>query len=257
MIFYFSGTGNTKYLAERIGEKLGEPLVGITDSLKEEKNVFTAEKGESIGFVIPVYFSGVPKCVKEFIEKMRLTLSGENYVFTALSCGGSTANAGKMLEKLLGKKGITVNAAYSAVMVDNYIPMYNIQTQEEADKKLLAINPKIYLLAEKIAEKKDGDFDDNKGAKIMTAFMYPFYKPLRKTKKFYVTDKCVSCGKCESGCVDKAIEMQSGKPVWIKSECTQCLRCIHSCPTRAIQFGKATEKRNRFINPYSGLDIEK
>lgn len=250
MIFYFSGTGNTKYLAEKISEKLGEPLVSIADALKNEKTVFTAEKGESVGFVIPVYFSGVPKCVREFIEKMSLTLKGDNYIFTALTCGGSTANAGKMLKKLLTEKGLIVNAAYSAVMVDNYIPMYNIRTQEDADKKLLEINPNIDLLADKIAEKKDGDFDDNKGAKIMTAVMYPFYKPFRKTKKFYVTDKCISCGKCESGCVDRAIKIKNGKPVWTKSECTQCLRCINACPAIAIQFGKATEKRNRFINPY-------
>lgn len=253
MIFYFSGTGNTKYLAERISDKLGEPLVSITDSLKNDKTIFTAGKGESVGFVIPVYFSGVPKCVKEFIEKMSLTRKGENYIFTALTCGGNTANAGKMLKKILYGKGITVNGAYSAVMVDNYIPMYNIQTQEEADKMLLDINPKLDILAGKIAEKKDGDFDKNKGAKIMTAVMYPFYKPFRKTGKFYVTNKCISCSKCESGCVDRAIEIKNGKPVWVESECTQCLRCINACPAKAIQFGKATEKRNRFINPYTEI----
>ena len=252
MIFYFSGTGNTKYLAGKISGRMGERLVSIADALKSGEVVFTAEKGESVGFVIPVYFSGVPKCVREFIEKMNLTLSGDNYIFTALSCGGSTANAGKMLKTLLSEKGIEVNAAYSVVMVDNYIPMYNIPSQEEANRMLEEINPKIELLKEKIAEKKDGDFDSNKGAKIMTALMYPFYKPFRKTKKFYATDKCISCGKCESGCVDKAIEIRNGKPVWIKSECTQCLRCINACPTRAIQFGKKTEKRNRFINPYVG-----
>lgn len=253
MIFWFSGTGNTKYLAERIGEKLGEPLIGIADSLKSESFSFKAEKGESIGFVVPVYFSGVPKCVREFIGKMSLTTGGENYVFTALTCGGSTANAGGMLKKLLEEKGVTVNAAYSAVMVDNYIPMYNIQTQEEADRRLLQINPEIDLLAGRIAEKKDGDFDTDKGAKIMTAVMYPFYRPFRKTKKFYATDKCISCGKCESGCVDRTIRLENGKPVWIKGECTQCLRCIHTCPAKAIQFGKKTEKRNRFVNPYAKL----
>ena len=250
MIFYFSGTGNTKYLAGKISERMSERLVSIADSLKSGEVTFTAEKGESVGFVIPVYFSGVPKCVREFIGKMKLTLSGDNYIFTALSCGGSTANAGKMLKTLLSEKGIAVNAAYSVVMTDNYIPMYNIPPQEEANRMLEEINPKIELLKEKIAEKKDGDFDTNKGAKIMTALMYPFYKPFRKTKKFYATDKCISCGKCESGCVDKAIKMKDGKPVWIKSECTQCLRCINACPTRAIQFGKKTEKRNRYFNPY-------
>lgn len=253
MIFYFSGTGNTKYLAERISERMGERLVSIADSLKNNETDFTAGKGESVGFVIPVYFSGVPKCVREFIEKMKLTTGGDNYIFTALSCGGNTANAGKMLGKLLSEKGITVNASYSMIMVDNYIPMFNIPSEEEANRMLEEINPKIELLKEKIAEKKDGDFDDNKGAKIMTAVMYPFYKPFRKTKKFYANDKCISCGKCADGCVDRAIEMKNGKPVWVKSECTQCLRCINACPTRAIQFGKKTEKRNRFINPNTEL----
>ena len=166
MIFYFSGTGNTKYLAERIGEKLGEPIISIADALKSDKTDFTAEKGKSIGFVIPVYFSGVPKCVREFIGKMNLSFGGDNYIFTALSCGGNTANAGKMLHKLLIEKGVTVNASYSAVMVDNYIPMYNIQTQQEADKMLLEINPKIELLADKIARKKTATLTITRAPKL-------------------------------------------------------------------------------------------
>lgn len=254
MIFTFSGTGNTRYLAGKIGEKLGERLISVTDALRKNELCFTAGKDECIGFAVPVYFSGVPACVREFIEKMELTCGGGNYVFTALTCGGSTADAGKMLRRLLEAKGFSVNASYCAVMVDNYIPMYNIQTQQEANRKLdEQINPEIDRLAGKIAEKKDGDFDTAKGVKIMTALMYPFYGPFRKTRKFYVTDRCIGCGKCEAGCADKAIRLENGRPVWVKKECTQCLRCIHACPTRAIQFGKKTEKRNRYMNPYVSL----
>ena len=40
MIFYFTGTGNSLWVAKSLGEALGEPLVSIADELhKEEKDL--------------------------------------------------------------------------------------------------------------------------------------------------------------------------------------------------------------------------
>lgn len=250
MIFYFSGTGNSKYLAQKAAENITGEVVSITQAMRENNFDFTVKRGEKVGFVTPVYFYGIPKCVLEFLDKAEINLGGENYVFSALTCGGTTANAGKMLEKALKKKGIAVDAHFAVAMPDNYIPMYEIQSEAQARDKLKKADSIIERITEDIASGKRGDFDACKGTVFMTKALYPLYRPMRKTKRFYVTDNCVSCGKCESGCVDRAIEMQNGKPVWVKGECTRCLRCIHACPQRAIQLGKKTENRNRYMNPF-------
>lgn len=50
MIFYLSGTGNTKWAASILGQMTGERLIDIT-KVKEETAYFTPNTNERIGFV--------------------------------------------------------------------------------------------------------------------------------------------------------------------------------------------------------------
>ena len=65
MIFYFSGTGNSKYVAQRLLEP-GEELINMAEALREERLLYEPAAGETIGFVLPTYFYGVPETVKKF-----------------------------------------------------------------------------------------------------------------------------------------------------------------------------------------------
>lgn len=58
MIFYFSATGNNKYLAERIAAATGDYLVSITECVKSGRYGFAVQRGEAVGFVTPTYFWG-------------------------------------------------------------------------------------------------------------------------------------------------------------------------------------------------------
>ena len=70
------------------------------------------------------------------------------------------------------------------------------------------------------------------------------YLKARRTSNFYVEGSCVGCGLCAKQCPVKAIEIQSGKPVWIKEHCTLCLRCLHLCPKFSIQYGDSKTKQH-------------
>lgn len=250
MIFYFTGTGNSEYLARKIGEKTGDKVVNITNALRDKSFNYTLLKGENLGFSFPVYFSGVPHAVKEFIEKASFDLQGDNYCFSTLTCGAVTSNTGKMLSSLLEEKGIKIDAEYGCAMVDNYIYMYGISDENGAKAKLQRAESEIEKIVSLISKKDKGGYNPVHGPKVMTTFMYPLYKLFRRTKPFYATDSCIGCGKCERECPEKAIEIKDGKPVWIKSHCSHCVRCIHACPQRAIEMGNTTKKRNRYMNPY-------
>lgn len=54
MIFYFSGTGNSRWVAESLGKRLGDAVEDIAD-VKIEKEEYTLPEGEILGFVFPVY----------------------------------------------------------------------------------------------------------------------------------------------------------------------------------------------------------
>lgn len=250
MIFYFSATGNSKYLAEKIAEKTAEKTVSITDCILNEQYAFTLPSGERLGFVFPVYFSGVPRAVLDFTKKMSIISDGKSFVYTALTCGGSTAQAQDMFRNALLKKGIKINAYFGAVLPDNYIPMFAIPDMETAKDIIKNAQGEIEKICSLIEKKESGDFNNAKGAKLLTYLMYPFYKPFSTTKPFFADENCIACGKCARECVSRAIEMQNGKPVWIKPKCTSCMHCIHSCPEKAIQYGKKSKKKNRYMNPY-------
>ena len=86
MIFYFSGTGNTRWVAERICRLLDDRLYSIADwytdmQTQDIQPVFTFEPDEQIGFIFPVYSWGPPAIVLSFIEKMKWNGYNGNYTY--------------------------------------------------------------------------------------------------------------------------------------------------------------------------------
>lgn len=79
MIFYFSGTGNSRWVAESLGKRLEDAVEDITD-VKIEKKEYTLPEGEILGFVFPVYAWAPPTIVMDFISLLRLS-SAPKYVF--------------------------------------------------------------------------------------------------------------------------------------------------------------------------------
>ena len=70
MVFYFSGTGNSQWVAKSVATAFSDRLIAIGDYFREgsEKPKFELEKGERIGFVFPVHSWGMPPIVKKFIK---------------------------------------------------------------------------------------------------------------------------------------------------------------------------------------------
>ena len=68
MIFYFTGTGNSGFIAEELSKILKDEIISIADLMKKSENLsFTLKDKESIGFVFPVYAWGPPRMVEDFI----------------------------------------------------------------------------------------------------------------------------------------------------------------------------------------------
>lgn len=110
----------------------------------------------------------------------------------------------------------------------------------------------VFKISNVIKDREEGVFKVTKGfmGSILTSIVRPmFIKGVKNPSSFYVTDKCISCGKCEKVCTSTTIKMEDNKPVWC-GDCNQCLACYHSCPVNAIQYGKATKGKGQYINPY-------
>lgn len=250
MIFYFSGTGNSLYSAKRIAEHNNEKLISIASEFMTGKNEFTLSEDELIGFVFPVYAWGPPPIVTDFIKKLKLNNYAGNYIFTVITCGAEIGNAADIVDKVLKKKGLKLNSAFSVQMPSNYMIMGDVDSEEDKKIKLESSEKTIKHISEIVGSREQGIFELERGAApgLKTAIVSPMFSKFAvQPKKFYADENCTGCGVCETVCCCDNIKI-SGKPIW-GNRCTQCLACINYCPAAAIQFGKSTLNKGRYTNP--------
>lgn len=246
MIFYFTGTGNSQYAAEKIAEKTGSDVISIAECVRNEKYDFHISEGDILGFVYPVYCWTMPDIVKDFASKIKITSDSEVYSFVLANCGGSTGDSPKHFAKIF-----PVSALFGIPMIDNYLPLEpKAATKEEAEFDLGRVDVILNGIIDDIQNRKTGNLNKYAGGMggvigLITPVMYNF---ARSTKSFKVSDQCVSCRLCENICPSQAIKITDGRPVWIKPKCTMCYGCLNRCPKNAISLPK-TEGKGQYVNP--------
>ena len=234
MIFYFSGTGNSKWVAEELAKKTNDQAVDI---MSNNQHGFT--KDEVIGIVFPIYAWSPAEPIIDFVK----TLQPEGrFTFGIGTCADEAGLAMEQIQKYL-----PLNSSYSIKMPNNYIIASNVENDEEIKTKIKEAELQLDVIAEEIKARKN----INRVTKGKLALLksnvvsLAFNKFARTTKPFRVTDSCVGCKQCAIDCPAQTIEMVEGKPKW-QEKCYQCLKCIHTCPTGATEYGKGTVGRKRY-----------
>ncbi len=119
MICYFSATGNSKYVAQRISSAIGEESVSI-----EGLDPTTLSGEKVFGLVTPVYYWTLPKIVAGFLEQVKL--DDPEYVFLVITYGTTTGACRANATKILSKNGVSIDAAFDIRMPDTWTPMFDL-----------------------------------------------------------------------------------------------------------------------------------
>ncbi len=247
MILYFSGTGNSEYVARRISEEINDSLLSITASLMAE-HVLRIPKSQVVTFVTPTYAWRIPRVVEAWIKK-NTYLKGQK-VYFVLTCGSDTGDAGRYLKKLCEEKELEYMGYETIVMPENYLAMFQVPDEEVAKEIIQQSEPLISKVGEwihngeKLPEKECNILDRLKSGLVNDMF----YQIFVKTKKFSSNQTCIGCGKCENVCPLHNIVLKNGKPFW-NNDCTHCMACITSCPVEAIEYGKRSKGQPRYRCP--------
>ena len=88
MIFYFTGTGNSLYIAKKIAEITGDTLVSMNDKIKQN-DTQTIHTDNRLIFVVPTYGWRIPRIVEQWIQATQFT--GEGKAWFVMNCGGEIA----------------------------------------------------------------------------------------------------------------------------------------------------------------------
>lgn len=253
VIYCFTGTGNSLFLAKRIASSVGGEvrMMGAAVYGRTSKNEIPND-ADVLGFVFPVYAWSYPETVGKFVDKMTFDKKPE-YTFAVTDCGDSAANTLEKFGKLLSSKGVALDYANFAVMPNNYLPLGDVDDEETERDKLGNAKKTAAEIADAVNKRKKGI---NRQKKSSTDFLlseivnpaFRWYTRNLAVKLFRADDDCIGCGICEKVCPHSNITLKDGKPQW-GNECVSCMACIHWCPQKAIQLNGKTKNYGRFRNP--------
>lgn len=247
MIYHFTGTGNSEFVAKRIAEKTGSECMAVYEAIRDGVR-FEPQDNETLVFAAPTHCWRVPRIVSGWIKNGKKASGCKAYF--VLTCGSDIGNAGKHAKKLCEECGFEYMGIGEVIMPENYVAMFPVPKEHTAKKIVAAALPVIDGYAENILRGECFGKTDKKPFSALKSGIVndAFYAFVVKDKSFIVSDACIGCGKCASVCITHNITISDGKPVW-GGNCIHCMRCICDCPKAAVEYGKVSEGKPRYHCP--------
>lgn len=234
MVLYFTGTGNSLYVAKNLDDE----RLSIPQIIHRQKQEYTAD---SIGIVCPVYGHEMPNLVKEFIRNATFYT---DYFYLVLTYGRIHGGAAELAEQYLKECGVEADYINTIMMVDNYLPSFDMNEQIELnpDKK---VDEHIFMI------KKDIDSGKHWKQSVTQKDRnwHQKYLAMRNENPidikggiFKVLQHCIGCGICMRVCPTGSIMVEKQHAEYKDTRrCQMCLACVQHCPENAIRL-KIPEK---------------
>jgi len=272
-IFYFSGTGNSFFVAKKLQEFLEKSeLVPIVKALKDSNKIINAEK---IVLVFPIYALTIPLPVRDFLKLY--DFRNVQYFSAIATRLGLYFNDFNRINKLI--KPNKLNSHFLLNMGNNDIKVKNYKCPSENEirefetialKELERIS--LIIRTNTGSREKDsnylealpfGDLRD-KFIEWIVPKMMTFSKVIGGVNYFYINSKCNGCGICSKVCLSEKISMENNQPIWDKKTlCHMCYACVNFCPNSAIEIDSIpgvpsySYENERYCHPYARYkDIE-
>jgi ferredoxin len=223
LVFYFTATGNSLFVARQ----LSDSPISIPQELKKTDLVYEADE---IGFVCPDYAGAIPKIVQQFMSKGTFKAP---YIFAVVTFGNAATSCVEYCVDKAKENGINIDYAQSLLMVDNYLPVFDMNQQmaidKHVDENLARIVADISAQKKEIAVSDLGFFSKDMLKNMQDQHFSMTAERLLELRP----DRCVGCMTCEKVCPHKNFKL-GDKGLEFSGDCEYCLACIQNCPQKAL-----------------------
>jgi len=233
VMFYFSATGNSKYIAEMFCHYMDAACHSI-----EEEIEFTAlmASEDIIGFCYPVYGSRVPRLMREFVIAHIQSLSNKKLIIFCTQMGGSGDGA-RALTDIIPRGDIEVIYAEHFLMPNNVCNLFILPlagdklTQWYLKKSQRMVLEACANIKNRTVKRRGFNPVSRALGLIQGAFLPGIER--RAKNKVWIDEGCNLCGICVSICPMDNLKNENGK-IETNNNCMMCYRCINKCPQKAI-----------------------
>lgn len=267
-IYFFSGSGNSLYLAKELKRRLSDSsLIPVSGAIKHGKYESSAD---TVAFVFPLHALSLPIAMRVLLRRLKLKKGA--YTFAVCGRGGTRCFAFDAINSFLGRRNKRLDASFIINMFNNdpKFEEYENPSPAEIENLKIDVQSKMDCIAAKVLSKEtfheeDNDYIDfpfNKFANFLLERLVLFglrFSEFTKTNNyFYSNEDCIGCGICAQVCQSEKIVMQNSKPFWKNDKtCYMCYSCLNYCPQSSVQIKSKiymksyTQRHPRYIHPFA------
>ena len=235
VILYFSGTGNTWWVADAIRKQLDAKDINAdavsVDSLTPKKAGWWIKTADLVIFGWPIYGSDMPEPMKRFIDTLPVVEKGKHvHVFCTQSA--FSGDGAWQYHRHFKDKGLFIDSAEHFIMPNN-------KSRSGSDPHYSAVMERCGISVERYVERLLLGRARIRGkcSRALGALQRgPFRLLFRRWRDLMGVDesRCTRCGLCETYCPMGNIKL--GEKVEFLGRCALCMRCRAICPVAAVTF---------------------
>jgi ferredoxin len=245
LTLYFSGTGNTKYVAELFSRKMNARCFSIEDNADFSADL---KANETIAFCYPIYNSRVPRIMRLFAHKHMPDLLGKKVIILVTQQAFSGDGA-RVFTDLFDKGAINVIYAEHFNLQQNMgnIPVWSALFKPGKKTNRRYIRKTEIKMNAVCSNIKNGIVKRRGFSKLSEILGYIQGKPWQKDtgeitparlekhlmKGVRIHEGCNACNLCAGICPMKNLVNKAGKMEHLNN-CTVCYRCVNRCPQKAV-----------------------
>jgi ferredoxin len=248
VMIYFSGTGNSKHIAELFSKKMNIGCYSIEDQTDFSKLI---EENETIAFCYPIYASRVPRILREFVAKYKSLLKNKKLIIFCTQVGFSGDGA-RVFTDMFERGSMDVVYAEHFNMPNNInnIFIFPLGSKDSNAKCVAKAENTLDKVCKNIKTGKVVRRGFNFISIALGLIQGVFAEKMEESGKASarIDIDCNKCGICVRICPMKNLKFDKNNVV-AEGNCTLCYRCINKCPQKAISIytrKKVTKQYNFF-----------